>query len=259
MPYCKNKNHSIYYEQHGSGKPVVLIHGAAVSFQNNYATFGWIEKLNESGLQVIGLDLRGHGKSGKPLDVESYGTENLASDVLAVMDELELNQVSVVGYSLGSVVALHLVQAFPQRFSKAALVATGDGLLGFPPHTFSSLSPLISDVLSRSEYPEDLPLHLAAYWNFVTASGGSKEAISIAASANYPPLSIDLASKIQLPILVVSGENDPVLGQGPRLANTLPKGTYIEIKRADHFNLAVMSEVKDVIADYISSSVKIVT
>ena len=252
MAYCKNKNHSIYYEQHGSGKPVVLIHGGAVSFQNNYAVFGWIERLNESGLQVIGLDLRGHGKSGKPLDVESYGTENLASDVLAVMDELDLNQVSVVGYSLGSAVALHLVQAFPQRFSKAALVATGDGLLGFPPHTFSTLLPVLSDVVSRSEYPEDLPLHVAAYWSFVTDSGGSREAISIAAAANYPPLSVDLASKIQVPILIVSGENDPVLGQGTRLATTLPEGTYIEIREADHFNLAAISEVKNTIADYLS-------
>jgi hypothetical protein len=90
----------------------------------------------------------------------------------------------------------------------------------------------------------------------LTDSGGRKEAISITATENYPPLSVDLASKIQLPILIVRSESDPVLGHRSRLANTLPEGTYIEIKRVSHFNLVVISEVKDVIADYISSSIK---
>ncbi len=252
MAYCKNKNNSIYYEQHGKGKPVVLIHGGAVSFQNNYVGFGWIERLNESGLQVIGLDLRGHGKSDKPQNADSYGTKNLASDVLAVMDELDLDNVSVVGYSLGSAVALHLIQAFPERFSKAVLVATGDGLIGLPPFTFSSLLPVLAEVASRSEYPSDLPSHVAAYWNFVTESGGSFEALSAMAKADYPPLSIELAGKIKVPVMVVSGENDPVLGRGVMLAKSIPSGEYLEIKKADHFNLAAIGSVKNAIATYLS-------
>ena len=252
MAYCKNKNHSIYYEQHGEGNPVVLIHGGAVSFQNNYAAFGWIECMNAAGLQVIGLDLRGHGKSDKPLDSGSYGTANLASDVLAVMDELDLKIVSVVGYSLGSVVALHLIEAFPARFSKAALVATGDGLLGFPPFAFSAVSPALVEVASRSEYPKDLPPHNAAYWNFVTESGGSFEAFLALLAADSPPLSIELAAKIKTPVLVVSGEDDPVLGRGPMLAKAIPEGEYLEIEKADHFNLAVNSSVKNAITNFIS-------
>jgi len=252
MAYSKNKNNSIYYEQHGKGKPVVLIHGGAVSFQNNYVDFGWIERLNESGLQVIGLDLRGHGKSDKPQDAGSYGTKNLASDVLAVMDELDLDNVSVVGYSLGSAVALHLIQAFPERFSKAVLVATGDGLIGLPPFTFSSLLPVLAEVASRSEYPKDLPSHVAAYWNFVTESGGHFDALSAMAKGDYPPLSLELAAKIKIPVMVVSGENDPVLGRGPVLAKSIPSGEYLEIKKADHFNLAATGSVKNAIATYLS-------
>lgn len=252
MAYCKNNSQSIYYEQHGKGHPVVLIHGGAVSFQNNYAVFGWIERLNESGLQVIGLDLRGHGKSDKPLDAGCYGTENIASDVVAVMDELGLNKVSVIGYSLGSAVALHLIQTCPTRFSKAVLVATGDGLLGFPPLTLSALLPALAEVASRLEFPHDLPPHVAAYWNFVTESGGSREALSAMTKADYPSISIELASEIDIPILVVSGENDPVLGQGPRLAKIFPQGEYLEIKKADHFNLAAISSVKNAVASYLS-------
>jgi len=252
MAYCKNKNISIYYEQHGNGVPIVLVHGGAVSFSANYAMYGWVESLTQCGFRVIGLDLRGHGLSEKPLDVSAYGTANLAGDVLAVMDELDLKEVSIVGYSLGSAVALHLIQAYPTRFSKAALVATGDGLLGYPPHVFADLLPVLASAVSREKYPDDLPPYVAAYWTFVAESGGSRQAIAAAAQASYPPLSIALASSIQQPVLVVSGEHDPVLGRGPRLAEAFPNGTYMEIPKADHFSLAASSRVKKAIAEFMS-------
>ena len=128
MPTVENHGIQIHYEVHGSGHPVVLIHGGTVSFKLNYADFGWIETLNDSGLQVIGLDLRGHGQSGKPHEIESYGTSNLASDVIAVLDRLSLARASLVAYSIGTAVALHLLKSFPERFDRAALIATGDGL-----------------------------------------------------------------------------------------------------------------------------------
>ena len=114
MPTVENRGIRIHYEVHGSGHPVVLIHGGTVSFKHNYADFGWIEALNDSGLQVIGLDLRGHGKSGKPHEIESYGTSNLASDVVAVLDQLSLMRVSLVAYSIGTAVALHLLNPLPR-------------------------------------------------------------------------------------------------------------------------------------------------
>jgi len=252
MAFCNNKNTSIYYEKHGEGKPVVLLHGGATSFRFNYGVFGWVESLNQSGFQVIGLDMRGHGKSDKPLVPEEYGTNKLASDVLAVMDELEVDEAFIVGYSLGSAVALHLIQTYPERFLKTALVATGDGLLGYPPHTFSALLPVLAEAVSRPEFPDDLPAHVAAYWTFVTQSGGSREAISSAAKAEYPALILDLAAEIKVPVLVVSGERDPVLGQGPRLAEALAQGEYLEIEKADHFNLAAKSSVKKAITEFFS-------
>ena len=54
MPTIENHGIQIHYEVHGSGHPVVLVHGGTVSFKHNYADFGWIEALNDSGLQVIG-------------------------------------------------------------------------------------------------------------------------------------------------------------------------------------------------------------
>jgi len=250
VPTIENRGIHIHYEVHGSGRPVVLIHGGTVSFKHNYADFGWIEAMNRSGLQVIGLDLRGHGQSGKPHEIESYGTSNLASDVVAVLDRLSLMRVSLVAYSIGTAVALHLLQSLPERFDRAALIATGDGLIGHPPHAFALALPSLLEVLNRTEYPKDLPKHVATYWNFVAATGGNWQALRALAQASYPPLAPADASAIAIPTLVISGQNDSVLGQGPRLAQALGQAEYVEVPGADHFSLAADPGVKAAVARF---------
>jgi pimeloyl-ACP methyl ester carboxylesterase len=254
MPTVENHSVRIHYEVHGSGHPVVLIHGGTVSFKHNYADFGWIESLNDSGLQVIGLDLRGHGKSGKPHDISSYGTSNLASDVIAVLDQLSLTRVSLIAYSIGTAVALHLLHSAPERFDRAALIATGDGLIGHLPHTFANSLPTLLEVLNRTEYPKDLPKHLSTYWNFVAATNGDWQALRALAQASYAPLTATDASAIAIPTLVISGQDDLVLGQGSKLAQALGQGSYIEVPGADHFSLAAAPEVKTSVAHFMRSA-----
>lgn len=249
-----NQELRLHYEVHGAGKPVVLLHGGTVSFEHNYGIYGWIKQLNESGLQVIGLDFRGHGKSDKPHDPAAYGTRNLASDVIAVLDHLGLNRASLIAYSIGTAVALHLLRSSPERFERAALIATGDGLIGHPPHTFAAVIPALALVLDRTEYPRDLPKHLAAYWNFIQATGGDRVAMLAFAKASYPALTVEEASSIHTPTLVVSGENDPVLGRGPRLADALAHGEYVEIAGADHFSLAADADTRATVARYLTSA-----
>lgn len=250
MPTLENRNVQIHYEVHGTGHPVVLLHGVTVSFKHNYADFGWIESLNDSGLQVIGLDFRGHGNSAKPHELESYGTANLASDVVAVLDQLSLARTSLVAYSIGTAVALRLMQIAPERFDRAALVATGDGLIGHPPYIFDSILPALKQVLDRTEYPRDLPKSLAAYWDFVSATGGDKQALRALVQASYPALSTTDATAITVPTLVVSGQRDMVLGRGPLLAQALGQGEYLEVPGADHFSLASEASVKAAIAHF---------
>lgn len=255
MPTVENRGIQIHYEVHGSGHPVVLIHGGTVSFKHNYADFGWIEALNGNGLQVIGLDLRGHGKSGKPHETESYGTSNLASDVVAVLDQLSLTCASLVAYSIGTAVALHLLKSFPERFDRAALIATGDGLIGYPSKTFNNILPALLEVLGRTEYPKDLPKHLSTYWNFVAATDGDRQALRALAQASYPPLATTDASAITVPTLVISGQSDLVLGQGPKLAQALGNGNYLELPGADHFSLAADPGVKAAVARFMRPAV----
>ena len=251
MPYINNGSVRIYYEVHGNGHPVVLLHGFTANFQFNFANFGWIEALNERGLQVIGIEFRGHGQSDKPNDSGSYGTDNLASDIIAVLDHLNTPYVSIIGYSLGTLVALHLMQVAPDRFDKAVLVATGDGLIGIPPYTSERMFPALIEVLSRNEYPHDLPDHLAVYWDFVAETGGDREALLALAKASYEPLSPQDASAIQIPTLVISGQNDVVIGLGPQLAQALGNGEYLEFAGMSHFALAMETSVQVAVAQFL--------
>lgn len=253
MPYFANDGLSLYYEVHGTGRPVVMLHGSTVSFERNYATNGWIECLNDRGLQVIGLDFRGHGSSDKPHDVGAYGTGPLAGDVLALVDYLGVARASLVGYSIGSAIALHLLHSLPGRFGRSALVAAGDGLIGTSPRTFAAVLPLLVTAMRRDSYPSDLPAHVAAYWTFVDETGGDRHAAAAAASASYPPIPTATAAAIETPVLIVSGERDPVLGQGRKLAQALGNGRYLEIAGADHFSLAADPAVQVAVADFLAA------
>ncbi len=251
MPVVDNRSIGIHYEVHGSGDPVVLLHGATVNFKANYGGFGWIKALNAAGYQVIGLDFRGHGGSDKPHEQSAYGTAALASDVLAVLDHLHVPQAAVVGYSIGTVVALSLLQRHASRFRRAVLLATGDGLIGLGNHTFARTLPALAPVLDRAEYPKDLPKHLAAYWNFIAATGGDRIALRALSLAEYPALTAAEAASITVPTLVLSGGQDLVLGQGPRLAAALGSGRYRELADADHFSIAADPVVRAAVVEFL--------
>lgn len=246
--------YSLHYEAHGEGRPVVLLHGITVSFTGNFGAWGWIDALGARGFQAIGLDFRGHGGSDKPHDPAAYGTEALAGDVLALLDHLGIERASLVGYSLGSKVALRLLHAAPARIGPSVLVATGDGLIGHPPFDSAHVLPQIAEAVSRPEFPADLPSHAATYWTFATNVGGDRDAAVAAARASYPPCDVADLAGVDVPVLVVSGEHDPVLGRGPLLAQALPKGRYLEIAGADHFQLAAHKAVRAAAAEFLQEA-----
>ena len=251
MPSFHNADIRLHFEARGAGRPLVFLHGGTVDFRSNYAAFGWPGRFIARGYRVVGLDFRGHGRSDKPHDAGSYGTANFATDVVALLDHLRLDHVDLVAYSIGTAVALHLLQIIPVRLGRVALVATGDGLIGLPPHEFSRVLPALAVVAGRSEYPRDLPRHAAAYWTFIESTGGDRAAMKAFAEARYPPLSVAAAHAIKHPVLVVSGDNDRVLGRGPRLAGALGNARYLEVAGADHFSLAADGTVQDAVANFI--------
>lgn len=110
---CVGKENStnidLYYEDHGTGRPVVLIHGWPLSGRS------WekqVAALLDAGYRVITYDRRGFGESSKPTSGYNYNT--LAQDLHTLVTKLELNDVTLVGFSMGGgEVARYLVPTAP--------------------------------------------------------------------------------------------------------------------------------------------------
>src|SRR4051812_16634279 len=103
----------IRYVTAGKGEPVVLLHG----WMSDAGMWGRLDTNPAAGeYRLIAVDLRGHGKSGKPHEPGSYGPE-MAEDVVRLLDHLGLPKANLVGYSMGAIVAGKVAATHPERVS----------------------------------------------------------------------------------------------------------------------------------------------
>jgi len=118
MPEAVNSDVRLYYENEGSGPPVLLIHGHTL---DRRLWDPMMPLLLGAGLRVVRFDLRGHGRSSRP-DF-GYHVSHHASDVAAVLDATGVGPAVGVGHSIGGAVILEAAVTMPDRFSGLVLVA----------------------------------------------------------------------------------------------------------------------------------------
>jgi pimeloyl-ACP methyl ester carboxylesterase len=118
-----SKGVKIHYYIEGEGEPVLLIHGFATPAKLQWGTPGIIKGLAKDH-RVISFDVRGHGKSGKPTDVDKYGPE-MVEDAVRLLDHLEIKKAHVVGYSMGALITGKLLATHPDRLLTATLGGAG--------------------------------------------------------------------------------------------------------------------------------------
>jgi pimeloyl-ACP methyl ester carboxylesterase len=116
-----------YYEIHGQGEPLLLLHGGLGSI----AMFGPVLPELARGRQVIGVDLHGHGRTA--LGSRPISMIDMGDDMAAVLRELGYGQVDVMGYSMGGGVAFRLAVQHPEMVRRLALVSAGFSRDGFYP------------------------------------------------------------------------------------------------------------------------------
>ncbi len=108
----------MYYEVHGSGEPVVLLHGAFMTIPNNWT--GWIGELSKTR-KVIAVEMQGHGRTA---DIErDLSSENLADDVAALLDYLKIPSADLIGYSMGGGVAMQCAIRHPEKVRKVVSIS----------------------------------------------------------------------------------------------------------------------------------------
>ncbi len=109
----------MYYEVHGTGEPVVLLHGAFMTVSDD----NWSVLINELAKtrKVIAVEMQGHGRTGDINRDITY--ENLSDDVAALLDYLKIERADVVGYSLGGGVAMQTAIRHPERVRKVVVMS----------------------------------------------------------------------------------------------------------------------------------------
>ena len=121
MPYQTVNGIKIYYEEKGTGEPLLLINGLAFPMD---LWFAQIEELSKD-FRVIALDNRGIGRSDKPDDV--YSMSLMASDAVGLLRSLGIQKANVAGLSMGGFISQEIALSCPEMVNRLILVATGMG------------------------------------------------------------------------------------------------------------------------------------
>jgi non-heme chloroperoxidase len=243
----------LYYEDHGTGQPVVLIHGYPLdgaSWEKQTAA------LLDAGYRVITYDRRGFGKSSKPTEGYDYGT--FAADLNTLLSTLDLNNTVLVGFSMGTgEVARYLSTYGSARVARAAflgslepfLLKTEDNPGGVPQSVFDGLTEAVTadryaffTEFFKNFYNSDTFLGtprlsqeaVDASWN--TAAGAGATASAAAQPTWLTDFRADIP-RIDVPALIVHGTADnilPIDSTGRLFAKALPSADYVEIDGAPH-------------------------
>lgn len=201
----------IRYQVSGQGPPVILIHGFGESLET-WGRGGVAQALSQH-FRVIAIDLRGHGRSDKPQDLKSYGTE-LSQDVVRLMRHLGTTKAHIVGYSLGALVALDFAALHPEHTLTVVLGGAGWN----PPDTLDEFRQQ-AEAFERGQVPGrdgDDPKALAALLRGLRV------------------LSEEDVRGIHVPMAVLIGANDRFMPNVQRLSRVLPKTQVTVIPNVDH-------------------------
>ena len=162
MGYTPVNGLKMYYEVHGSGDPVVLLHGSFMTITNNWT--GWIRELSKTR-KVIAVEMQGHGRTA---DIErEFSYEALADDVAALLDHLRIPRAGLIGYSMGGGVAMQCAIRHPEKVRKVVSISAvfrhdgwvQEALDAFPkltPEAFKG-SPIETEYKKLSPTPDEFP------------------------------------------------------------------------------------------------------
>jgi pimeloyl-ACP methyl ester carboxylesterase len=188
----------MYYEIHGTGQPLVLLHGA---FSAIGTSFGKLLPGLTEGRQVIGVEMQAHGRTAdidRPLSVEQ-----LADDVAALLRHLEIGQADVFSYSMGSAVALQLVIRHPTLVRKMVLASIASRRDGTYPELWAGLDVMQPEMMHGSpwhaEYLEIAPDPEHFPTMFAKKTQMDRETKDVAD---------DVVRSITAPMLIVIGDSD---------------------------------------------------
>lgn len=257
MNFIKSQNPdgtevNLYYEDWGKGNPVVFIHGWPLSHQM------WehqMRVLPEAGFRCIGYDRRGFGKSDKPWT--GYDYDMFADDLKAVLEQLDLQDVTLVGFSMGGgEVVRYLSRHGGNRVSKIVLISsvapyllkTDDNPSGVPEEVFEEIisnvkqdRPAFLEGFGKVFYGIDVINYQVSQasqdWSLNLALQGSPKATVECVNAFGKTDFRKEMPTIKLPTLIIHGDKDnivPIEPTSEQAAKLIPGAEFIVYEDAPH-------------------------
>jgi pimeloyl-ACP methyl ester carboxylesterase len=137
----------MYYEIHGTGEPVVLLHGSLMTITNNWEDM--IAALSKTR-KVIAVEMQGHGRTR---DIErDFGYEHLADDIAALVDYLEVGNADLIGYSMGGGVAMQVAIRHPDTVRKVVSISAVSRHDGWVKEAVDAFPEVTAEMLTGSPY-----------------------------------------------------------------------------------------------------------
>ena len=242
----------LVYQDWGTGKPVVLIHGWPVSHEMwEYQSL----ELPKHGYRTIAYTRRGFGQSSKPWDGYDYDT--LSDDLKAVLESLDLNEVTLVGFSMGGgEIARYMSRHGGTRVSKVVFVsAVPPFLLKTPDNPTGADQSVFDEIVEglKKDRPDFLGGFGKKFYGVGVLSSPVSEATldwtQMLALAAAPKATIDCVRSfsatdfrsdlktIRVPTLIIHGDADqtvPIAASGEQTAKLIPHAQFLKYEGAPH-------------------------
>ncbi|MGH9080285.1 MAG: alpha/beta fold hydrolase [Acidimicrobiales bacterium] len=239
-------------EAGAGGRPLLVLHGFTGAKEDFSA---WLDPLEDAGWHSVAPDHRGHGASSKPVEEDAYSFDTLAGDATQLADALGWGRFSILGHSMGGMVAQYMALAGPDRLDGLVLMDTGYGPIeGLDPELVQRAVSIVraqgidalADLLSRRQSPLETPAHqrvLAERPGYAAFGDRNFRATSPALYAAMAPQFAEGEDRLDrlrtlpvgLPVLVMVGEQDaPLVGPSERMAAAIPGGSLAVIPDAGH-------------------------